>query len=57
MPRRHYEKRLVRATPVKQPGRVRDTGGFHTLPRAGLIGNCILDPIDEFDAAFLCGCS
>ena len=33
MPRRDYEKRLVRSTPVKKPGRMRDTSGFHALPR------------------------
>ena len=32
---------------------MRDTGGFHALPRVGLIGNCIDDPIDEFEATFL----
>ena len=44
---------MVRSTPVKKPGRMRDTSGFHALPRVGLIGNCIDDPIDEFEATFL----
>ncbi len=32
---------------------MRDAGGFHTLPRVRLVGDCSDDTMEEFEAAFL----